>query len=70
MQFECTKLFSDAEWAQAHIDRSNNVRMNVQQRNHIFCFHIRIDQITPFLDHVRNAQKEYAALMSTRSEQG
>jgi len=64
MQFECTNLFADADWAQVHIDRSNIVRLNVQQRNHIHCFHLRIDQITPFLDHVRSSQKEHAQLLA------
>ena len=64
MQIECTDLFADVEWAQVHVDRSNLLRMNIQQRNNIHCVHIRIDQIRPFLDRVRTAQKEHAQLLA------
>jgi hypothetical protein len=54
----CTELFVDAEWAAAHIHDKDTIRVNIQQRNRIYCIHMNIDKISPFLERVRREQQQ------------
>jgi hypothetical protein len=67
MQWDCTDLFTDVQWADVHIDGHNEFRMNIQQRNVIHCVHVRIDKLAPFIDHVRESQREHAKLKAERA---
>ena len=54
---ECTNLFPPAEWAAAHLHGPDMVRINIQYANHVYCVHVNIDEIAPFLERVRKAQE-------------
>lgn len=56
-QIECTDIFTDVEWAQVHVGKGNEMRMNIQQNRHIQCVHVDIDKLAAFVDNVRSAQK-------------
>ncbi len=53
---ECTSLFPNSSWAQAHIEAPNLVRFNIQYGNKIKCIHMDIDKISNLLDMIRREQ--------------
>jgi hypothetical protein len=61
---ECTELFPGSEWACAHVEGSDLIRVNVQYANKINLIHMKVSKIASFLEAVRKDQEEPKAKRS------
>lgn len=53
---ECTALFPDSDWASAHLNGSDLLRINVQYANRIHLVHMRISKIEDFIAAIQREQ--------------